>query len=80
MEVADRFGALQVVVADDGPGVPTGEREAVFDRFVSTDGGSGLGLPIARGIVQAHGGRLVVDDRGRFVLTLPLVGLVDTPG
>jgi two-component system, OmpR family, sensor kinase len=47
-----------VRVADDGPGLPAGEEEAVFGRFVSLDdrGGSGLGLPIARSIARVHGG------------------------
>jgi signal transduction histidine kinase len=54
---------LRVFVDDDGPGIPLGERERVFDRFHRTDasrarraGGSGLGLAIARAIVEAHGG------------------------
>ncbi|NUT90739.1 MAG: HAMP domain-containing histidine kinase, partial [Saccharothrix sp.] len=52
-----------LAVADDGPGVPPDERERIFDRLVRLDeardrrsGGSGLGLPIARGVVRAHGG------------------------
>ena len=66
-------GQLRVEVHDDGPGVPEGRREEVFERFVSLDGrgGSGLGLPIARGLAQAAGGDLAY-DRG-FVLTLPAV-------
>lgn len=74
VEVRPEFGAVRVLVDDDGPGVPDVVADTLFDRFVSTDGGSGLGLPIARGIVQAHGGRLVW-DRDRFVLTLPAVGM-----
>lgn len=60
-----------VRVLDDGPGVPEGDREAVFQRFVSLDGrgGSGLGLPIARGLARAMGGDLLCD--GGFLLTLP---------
>jgi signal transduction histidine kinase len=54
---------LRVDVADDGPGIPPAERERVFDRFHRSDagrarvsGGAGLGLAIARGIIEAHGG------------------------
>jgi signal transduction histidine kinase len=62
---------LEVVVADDGSGLPVGAEEGAFERFVSLDGhgGSGLGLPIARALAEAHGGSLVWADR-RFVLRL----------
>ncbi len=65
---------LSVRVADDGPGVAEEARHRVFERFSSLDGhgGSGLGLPIARGIARAHGGDLVYDGEA-FVLTLPRV-------
>jgi signal transduction histidine kinase len=57
-------------VADEGPGVPPGEREQVFERFtrggtsVPHDGGTGLGLAIARWAVDLHGGRIAVADTG----------------
>ncbi|MEU4740407.1 ATP-binding protein [Actinosynnema sp. NPDC023658] len=60
---AGNFALL--VVSDNGPGVPPEDRERIFDRLVRLDeardqrsGGSGLGLPIARGVVRAHGGEL----------------------
>ncbi len=54
---------VEVRVSDDGPGIPVASREAVFDRLVRLDrsrsaGGAGLGLPIARGLLVAHGGSL----------------------
>jgi signal transduction histidine kinase len=56
-------------IADDGPGIAAADREQIFDRFVRLDdarsragGGTGLGLPIAREIVHAHGGTLTVHD------------------
>ena len=59
---------FHVQVIDTGPGIPPEEREKVFDKFrqlgsVQTrqQGGSGLGLSIASGIVEAHGGKLWVD-------------------
>ncbi|AKU18914.1 hypothetical protein VV02_13680 [Luteipulveratus mongoliensis] len=53
-----------LMVGDEGPGIPTESREAVFGRFWqgSTHGGSGLGLYVVRGLVQAHGGRVEVLD------------------
>ena len=76
-------GLVRLVVADDGDGVPAADRERIFDRFYEADeardrgaGGSGLGLPIARAIAEAHGGTLELadGDRGaRFVLRLPLL-------
>ena len=66
-------GASALVrVSDDGPGVADGDEERIFERFVSLDrrGGSGLGLPIARGLARALGGELCYV--GGFVLDLPL--------
>jgi two-component system sensor histidine kinase ChvG len=73
-----------VRVEDEGPGVPAEAREAIFRRFhsvrpVSEDFGrhSGLGLAIARTIVEAHQGRIHVESRedrisgARFVVRLP---------
>lgn len=54
----------RLVIRDEGPGVPEDELEAIFDRFTQSSrtktgaGGTGLGLPIARGIIDLHGGRL----------------------
>lgn len=68
---------LVLAVSDDGPGLPADID--VFEKFVrgpgSRAGGLGLGLAICRGIVEAHGGRIVADRaaRGaRFVITLPV--------
>ncbi|MBW3618807.1 MAG: HAMP domain-containing histidine kinase [Actinobacteria bacterium] len=74
VEVAGQDGHVEVAVADDGPGVPAADVGPIFDRFVTRDtaGGSGLGLPIARGIAEAHDGDLSYRD-GRFVLRLPRV-------
>jgi two-component system sensor histidine kinase KdpD len=76
--------AVVVEVADQGPGIPAGEEEAVFRKFYrgGTPGsgplseGSGLGLAICRGIVSAHGGRIWAETgrtRGAaFRFTIPL--------
>ena len=76
---------VHVEVVDTGPGIPTEEREKVFDKFRQLGntqtrqphGGTGLGLSIAAGIVEAHGGHLWVDtgdnDRGsNFQFFIPL--------
>lgn len=65
-----------VTVADDGPGVPPAELEAIFRRFHRLgNGGSGLGLAIARAIVEMHGGRVSAangrDGGTLFRVTLP---------
>ncbi|OLT38628.1 hypothetical protein BJF79_26470 [Actinomadura sp. CNU-125] len=78
-----------VEVCDDGPGIPPAERDRIFDRFTRldsarsrVDGGSGLGLAVARVIALSHGGSLYAADTGRddehatgarFVLRLPLL-------
>lgn len=74
---------VMIAVADHGPGIPPGEREKIFQRFYRLNRdkrahtqGSGLGLAICRGIVEAHGGRIWVEDRpgggSTFRITLPL--------
>ncbi len=74
----------ELVVADDGPGVPPGSQERIFERFTRMDdsrsretGGTGLGLAIAREIVENHGGTLTLDTTAtgaRFVVRLPTTG------
>ena len=54
---------VQVTVDDDGPGIPPDRRESVFRPFESgAAGGIGLGLTIARDIVRAHGGEILLED------------------
>ena len=68
-------GRAEVVISDDGPGVPEKDRDRIFQRFVTTrPGGNGLGLSTSRDIAQAHGGTLTLRDTGTgaaFVLQLP---------
>jgi signal transduction histidine kinase len=74
VRVSRGSGSVSVEVGDDGPGVPAGEQERIFERFVSLDGGgsTGLGLPIARTIIQRNEGDLRY-EHGRFVVTVPAV-------
>jgi signal transduction histidine kinase len=69
-------GRAEVIVADDGPGVPLENREKIFQRFVTTRaGGNGLGLSTSREIAEAHAGTLELRDTpgggATFVLHLP---------
>ncbi len=69
-------GVVQLQVSDTGPGVPPEIRDRIFEPFFTTRSrGTGLGLAVARQIVEAHGGRLEVgqaDGGGaRFTITLP---------
>jgi K+-sensing histidine kinase KdpD len=82
IDVALGDGVVVVGVVDAGPGVPAELRERIFDRFVRGGGGiapgTGLGLPIVRGLVEAHGGRVWLEDApgggARFAVSLPLAG------
>ncbi len=81
---ADLDGAmLDVLVEDDGPGLPAGDPERLFGKFQrgrdeSNAGGAGLGLAICRAIVNAHGGRISAarrpDGGARFIVAFPVGG------
>ncbi len=70
---------IEVVVADTGPGIPAELRRRIFDPFFTTKpvgSGTGVGLSISRGIVEAHGGSLeftpAEPDGAAFVMRLPV--------
>jgi signal transduction histidine kinase len=78
-------GAALLIVADNGPGVPPAEREAVFRRLYRGDAsrsqrGLGLGLSLVKAIVESHGGTITLDDApgggARFTMRIPS----DAPG
>jgi two-component system sensor histidine kinase KdpD len=80
LRVIPADGDLRITVSDTGPGIPPEQRDRIFERFTQApDGGemgaAGLGLAIVRDIVQAHGGRILLESevgRGsRFTLQLP---------
>ncbi|MBO9542126.1 PAS domain S-box protein [bacterium] len=81
--------ALRFSIKDEGRGIPPEMTEVIFERFRQVDasdsrekGGTGLGLPISRGIIEQHGGRLWVESRlgagATFHFTLPFVPTGDT--
>lgn len=80
-----RNGAVEIVIEDDGPGIPPAERERIFEPFYRLDrsrdratGGFGLGLSIARKAVAPHGGAIRVDRSAlggaKFVVALSVKG------
>jgi signal transduction histidine kinase len=69
VSLSDNGDDIVIAVADDGPGIPAADRERVFGRFIRLDGarardagGAGLGLAIAKEIVESHGGWIAVAD------------------
>ena len=80
--LAAQPGLATVTIEDDGPGLPPDELERIFEPFYRVEdsrnretGGTGLGLPIARNILRAHGGDVVLGNHpgggARAVVTLP---------
>jgi two-component system sensor histidine kinase ChvG len=76
-------GMARLVVKDNGPGIPPGQEEAIFQRFYSRRPAgeafgqhSGLGLSICRQIIEAHGGTITAQNRmdggAAFIVLLPL--------
>src|SRR5260221_6652269 len=69
VELSAVAGSYEVIVeiADRGPGLPAAELQSVFDKFYraqpATTHGVGLGLTISRGMVEAHGGRILAENR-----------------
>jgi len=81
IEAGVKEETIEIVVSDNGPGLPVGREEEVFNKFVrakpeSTVPGLGLGLAICRTIITAHNGTIVAENKSeggaRFVVTLPL--------
>lgn len=78
LQLAWPFGAAEIEVSDTGSGIPAEELPGVFERYRKSadSSGQGLGLPIARRLVEAHGGELTVKSTGAggtvFLVRLPV--------
>jgi len=84
LSIAPRYdreaSKIQIMVSDTGPGIPEETLRRVFDPFFTTKhvgAGTGIGLAVCRGIVEAHGGTITAENResggARFVVTLPVI-------
>ena len=82
VSVKNRVQEVLFAVIDTGPGIPPDKQDLIFEPFIQAENGerqlqgTGLGLPISRSLIQAHGGKLWVDsERGEgsaFFFTLPV--------
>jgi len=70
ISLRERNARAVIMIEDDGPGIPTSEKEAIFRPFYRIDdsrnretGGVGLGLSVASSIIQSHGGELTLENR-----------------
>jgi signal transduction histidine kinase len=87
VKVQETPSSMSITVEDDGPGIPEAEMERMFQPFVRLEesrgretGGSGLGLTIARAVVNSHGGEILLSNRPegglRVIITLPKLHLL----
>jgi two-component system NtrC family sensor kinase len=79
-DVDRRLGEIRITVSDTGPGIPEDVQNRVFDPFFTTKpmgAGTGIGLALCRGILEAHGGTIAVGKSpsggASFLVTLPVV-------
>jgi len=87
VEASHNDGACIIVVSDAGPGLPPEGAQRVFDKFyrapTAKTGGTGLGLPIAKGFVEAHRGTITARNRpaggAEFTITIPVKSTAPEP-
>ncbi len=78
VEIRARKDGIRISVADEGPGLPAGGDEMIFEKYIQSenrDSGVGLGLYVCKAIIEAHGGAIWAENRpaggARFVFELP---------
>lgn len=80
LSAAVKADSISIVVADDGPGISAGNRELIFQPFFSTrraEGGTGMGLDIARAMLEANGASIALVDSATgaaFEIVVPVTG------
>ncbi len=91
VKVGEDSGYVKVTVIDDGIGIPSRELSRVFERFYQVEthltrryGGMGLGLSVAKAMIELHGGRIWAESSGRgstftFLLPMRQTGNLETP-
>jgi two-component system sensor histidine kinase KdpD len=86
LSASESFYTVTVELADRGPGIPPGDEERIFEKFVrgrGAAGGVGLGLAICRTIINAHGGKIWAENRegggAVFRFALSFAGLPPAP-
>jgi signal transduction histidine kinase len=76
ISIAQKKKMIEILFQDTGSGVPPEMRQTIFEPFVSSKGGTGLGLSVSYDIVTAHGGSLDLIESGKpgacFRIRLPI--------
>jgi two-component system, NtrC family, sensor histidine kinase GlrK len=87
MKPDPKVGTLEVSVTDGGPGIQPEDLPYIFDRFYQgrtkakhAAPGSGLGLALAKNVVEAHGGRIWIESEAKKGATVRFVLLLTKPG
>jgi signal transduction histidine kinase len=83
LSIKNRASGILFAISDTGPGIAPQERDLIFDPFIQTEtgirhgGGTGLGLPISKSLVEAHGGKMWLESTpgvgSSFFVEFPLV-------